>query len=106
MLESCGRPLVVLVAAVLMSAVSPSAAADPIPGPPPPPPVLGPLQYGPVAYPPTMGIPLLPQARSGVTVGADAIAPDTGRSANQGSPGIVGVQTRADALAPVPKKSP
>lgn len=99
------RPILVL--AIIISAAADSmcysavAAADP-PIAPAPPPVIGPLQYGPPGYPPAIGVPLLPQARAGVTTSADTVDPAAqsplpGSSAN----GIGGVRVAADAISPV-----
>jgi hypothetical protein len=74
-----------------------AARADPAPPPPP----IGPLQYGPPAYPAGVGIPLVPQARSGVAAAADTLSP-----APQPGPavadGIAGVTVSSGALIPTP----
>ncbi len=92
-----------LVATILALSVGTGIAhADPGPITPPPPPVIGPLQYGPPGYPAAIGVPLLPPARSGVSVSADALSPVAPPPASPNAPGgISGVRTSADALSPV-----
>ncbi|WJR32361.1 hypothetical protein P3F83_17765 [Mycobacteroides immunogenum] len=90
-----------LVTALNVAAAINVAHADPGPTVPPPPPVIGPLQYGPPGYPAAVGVPLLPAARSGVSVSADALSPVAPTPATpNASGGISGVRTSADALSP------
>lgn len=85
--------------ALSTAGVAPLARADPPPIAPPPPPVIGPLQYGPPGYPPTIGVPLLPPGRSGVSISSDSLSPDQPPTPG-GSRGISGVNVGADALMP------
>ncbi|MBA0045391.1 hypothetical protein [Mycobacterium sp. NPDC050853] len=96
-----GGVSLLLAAALALSAGTGVARANPGPITPPPPPVIGPLQYGPPGYPATIGIPLLPSGRSGVSVSADTLSPAAPAPANA-SRGISGVQTSADSLSPAP----
>lgn len=88
-------------AALTLPAGTGIAQADPSPVAPPPPPVIGALQYGSPGYPAAIGVPLLPAARSGVSVSADALSPVAPIPATpNASGGISGVRTSADALSP------
>lgn len=96
------RDSALLVAAALtLPAGTGIAQADPSPVAPPPPPVIGALQYGSPGYPAAIGVPLLPQGRSGVSISADTLNPTAPNPApSNASRGISGVQTSADALSP------
>lgn len=90
--------LTVIAATALADWVQPARAiADP-PIAPAPQPVMGPLQEGPPGYPASIGLGLLPQAKTGVTASADAVTP--GSAPTPGPQGIAGVHTSADALSP------
>ncbi|SKG56982.1 Uncharacterised protein [Mycobacteroides abscessus subsp. bolletii] len=100
-----GAALLVAVA-LAVSAGAGSAHADPGPVAPPPPPVIGPLQYGPPGYPAAIGVPLLPQGRSGVSISADTVDPAVPNPVpTNTSRGISGVQTSADSLSPIAASS-
>jgi hypothetical protein len=92
-------PVVLGTSLALLAFGSGRAAAEP--SPPPPPPIIGPLQLGPPAYPPTVGVPLIPQARSGVVASADTLDPSAAQAATPDG-GIAGVTTSSGAITPVP----
>lgn len=96
--------LTMIAATALTGWVQPvRAVADP-PIAPAPQPVIGPLQAGPPSYPASIGLGLLPQAKTGVTASADAVAPDS--APTPGPQGIAGVRTSADALSPSRAQNP
>jgi hypothetical protein len=101
--SAVGYPAIVLTAFLCgLFGAGTTASAQPSSIAPPPSPVIGPLQYGPPAYPPTVGVPLLPKANSGVGVAADTLAPTAPASASAPAGGIAGVVASADVLSPFP----